>query len=82
MIINIISIIATFLSLLGNYLVICKKIIGFPVWIASNILWILVNFLGEPNFSQIFMFVVYAATSAYGWYKWVYDRRRETMAKN
>jgi nicotinamide riboside transporter PnuC len=70
MIINIVSAIATFLSLLGNYLVICKKIIGFPVWIASNILWIIVNFLGEPNLSQIFMFIVYAATSGYGWYKW------------
>lgn len=71
--IQIISIIATALSLYGNYLVICKKIIGFPVWIASNILWIAVNFMGIPNYSQIFMFLVYAATSAYGWYKWLKD---------
>lgn len=73
--INIISVIAMFLSLLGNYLVICKKIMGFPVWIASNVLWIIVNFLGVPNASQIFMFLVYAATSAYGWYKWLKDEK-------
>lgn len=72
--IDIVSIIATALSLLGNYLVICKKIIGFPVWILSNILWILVNYMGTPNMSQIFMFLVYAATSAYGWWKWVKEK--------
>lgn len=69
--IDIISIVATSLSLLGNYLVIYKKVLGFPVWILSNILWIVVNFLGIPNISQIFMFLVYIATSVYGWYKWI-----------
>lgn len=69
--IDIISIVATSLSLLGNYLVIYKNVLGFPIWILSNILWIVVNFLGTPNISQIFMFLVYIATSIYGWYKWI-----------
>lgn len=71
--ITIISCIALFLSLYGNFLIIYKNILGFPVWITSNILWIIVNFIGEPNYPQIFMFVAYAGTSIMGWIKWYKD---------
>lgn len=70
---NILSFLALTLSLSGNFLIIYKKIIGFPVWILSNILWIVVNFIEVPNYSQIFMFLAYAGTSVYGWYQWNHE---------
>ena len=67
---NSLSICAMVCSLAGNYLVNCKKRIGFIVWIVSNVLWILVNLLGSPNISQIVMFLVYMALNVQGWWMW------------
>ena len=64
------SIFAMILSLLGNLFITIKNIIGFPIWIISNILWIIVNLQNNPNYSQIIMFIVYAITIIYGWYIW------------
>lgn len=66
----ILSLIATTLSLLGNFLIIKKKRIGFISWIISNILWIIVNLISIPNIPQIIMFLVYTGISIYGWIKW------------
>jgi nicotinamide riboside transporter PnuC len=66
----ILSLIATILSLLGNFLIIKKKRIGFISWIISNILWIIVNLISIPNIPQIIMFLVYTGISIYGWIKW------------
>lgn len=68
--INVISAIAMFCSLYGNYLVVKKKIIGFHIWILSNILWIVVNIIGAFNLSQVIMFIVYAILNFYGIYEW------------
>lgn len=68
--IDIVSVIATICSLYGNYLVIKKNKFGFVVWLISNILWILINFIGVLNISQVIMFVIYGILNIYGWIKW------------
>lgn len=68
--IDIISAIATICSLYGNYLVIKKNKFGFVIWLISNILWILINFIGVLNISQVIMFVIYGILNVYGWIKW------------
>ena len=64
------SIVSLFLSLLGNILVNYKMKIGFLVWIASNISWIAVNFIGETNYPQIIMFFVYVCLNTQGYVLW------------
>lgn len=68
--IDIISVIATICSLYGNYLVIKKNKFGFVIWLISNILWILINFIGVLNISQVIMFIIYGILNIYGWIKW------------
>lgn len=68
--IDTISAIATICSLCGNYLVIKKNKFGFVIWLISNILWILINFIGVLNISQVIMFMIYGILNIYGWIKW------------
>lgn len=67
---NIISVVALIFSLGGNILVNFKKRIGFPTWIISNFLWVLVNLIGTPNISQIIMYMVYIILNIQGYTKW------------
>ena len=64
------SILSLVLSLTGNILVNYKKRYGFIVWIASNISWIAVNLVGETNWPQIIMFVIYAGLNVQGFVIW------------
>lgn len=68
--IDTISAITTICSLYGNYLVIKKNKFGFVIWLISNILWVLINFIGVLNISQVIMFVIYGILNVYGWIKW------------
>lgn len=68
--IDTISAIATICSLYGNYLVIKKNKFGFVIWLISNVLWVLINFIGVLNISQVIMFVIYGILNVYGWIKW------------
>ena len=68
--IGIMSFVALVLSLAGNALINFRKRIGFFVWILSNVAWIAVNMMGNPNWSQIAMFVVYVVFNVHGWMKW------------
>lgn len=67
---NIISVVSLILSLCGNILINHKKKIGFIVWILSNISWIIVNFMGDPNYPQILMYVVYLILNIIGYCRW------------
>ena len=67
---NIVSVISLILSLCGNILINHKKKIGFIVWILSNISWIIVNFMGDPNYPQILMYVVYLILNIIGYCRW------------
>ena len=64
------SAIATILSLGGNLLMAKKKILVFPVWISSNVLWIAVNILSTFNPYMVTMYVAYTAIQAYSWREW------------
>ena len=64
------SIIALILSLIGNILVNYKKKLGFIIWISSNVFWIIVNFLGDVNYPQVIMYIVYAILNVQGYINW------------
>ena len=64
------SIIALILSLIGNILVNYKKKLGFIIWISSNVFWIAVNFLGDVNYPQVIMYVIYAGLNVQGYINW------------
>lgn len=68
--VTVISVLATILSLAGNYLIAKKSIIVFPVWITSNVLWIIVNILSTFNPSMVAMYVIYCVMQTYSWYEW------------
>ncbi len=65
-----ISIIALVLSLVGNILVNYKKKLGFVIWISSNVFWIVVNFMGDVNYPQVIMYVIYAILNVQGYINW------------
>lgn len=70
MLLQFISVLALILSILGNILINCKKRLGFIVWIISNIFWLIVNFIGNTNYSQVLMYIIYVVINADGYLKW------------
>lgn len=69
------SIIALIFSLVGNILVNFKKKLGFIIWTISNVFWIVVNFIGDMNYPQVVMYLVYAGLNVQGYVNW--SRSRE-----
>lgn len=76
MLINIISVIALILSLVGNILINRKNKLGFYIWTLSNIVWIIVNFISIPNYPQIIMYLCYACINIDGIIKWTKDEKK------
>ncbi len=64
------SIIALIFSLVGNILVNFKKKLGFIIWTISNVFWIVVNFIGDMNYPQVIMYLVYAGLNVWGFINW------------
>lgn len=64
------SIIALILSLVGNILVNYKRKLGFIIWIISNVFWIIVNFLGDVNYPQVIMYLIYVCLNVQGYINW------------
>ena len=64
------SIIALIFSLVGNILVNFKKKLGFIIWTVSNVFWIVVNFIGEMNYPQVVMYLVYVGLNVQGFVNW------------
>ena len=64
------SIIALIFSLVGNILVNFKKKLGFIIWTVSNVFWIVVNFIGDMNYPQVIMYLVYAGLNVQGYANW------------
>ena len=71
----VLSTIAMAMSLLGNLLMAKKNMLVFPIWIISNMLWIVVNFIGTLNIPMVIMYVVYIIIQAYGWIEWKKDKQ-------
>lgn len=76
------SVISLILSLSGNLLINYKKKIGFWIWIASDISWIIVNFLGKPNYPQILMYIIYIIINIDGVIRWSKNKGEPNDSKN
>lgn len=72
------SVLSLILSLCGNLLINYKKKIGFWIWIASDISWIIVNFLGKPNYPQILMYIIYIIINIDGIIRWSKNKKGES----
>lgn len=70
MIVLILSILGSVFSLGGNILIAHKKRSGWLWWIAGNIAWIAVNFLGEMNVPMVLMYVAYFIINITGFRQW------------
>lgn len=69
----ILSIIGTILSLGGNIFIAKKNRMGWLMWLIGNVVWIAVNFLGNPNVPMVLMYVVYMVINIVGFMKWKGD---------
>lgn len=69
----ILSIIGTILSLGGNIFIAKKNRMGWLIWLIGNVVWIAVNFLGNPNIPMVLMYVVYMIINVIGFMKWGQD---------
>lgn len=69
----ILSIIGTILSLGGNIFIAKKNRMGWLMWLIGNVVWIAVNFLGNPNIPMVLMYVVYMVINIVGFMKWKED---------
>ena len=76
------SVLSLVLALSGNLLINYKKKIGFYIWIASDVTWIIVNFLGKPNYPQILMYVVYIAINIDGIIRWTKMSKEKSYEKS
>lgn len=64
------------LSLLGNYFVIQKNVIGQWLWAISNIGWIAFD-LSIGAYSQAALFAVYFGMCVYGIWVWTREAKNE-----
>jgi nicotinamide riboside transporter PnuC len=61
-------------SIVGTVLNIRKSRVGFAVWFVTNCTWVVIDiYLGL--FAQSFMFAIYAALAAWGWFAWEMEMR-------
>lgn len=70
MILQILSWCATGSSLIGQWLINNKKRSAFVVWIASNVLWIIVNIISTFNMANVVMYIVYTIMNIHGFISW------------
>ncbi|MDP3762871.1 MAG: nicotinamide mononucleotide transporter [bacterium] len=73
--------VAVSLSIIGIFLNANKMISCWPVWIASNICW-LVYVIPKNEGAEIVLWSVFALANAYGWYQWLKkeDRTKKDTA--
>lgn len=64
------SALGAILSLGGNILIAKKKKSGWLVWIAGNIVWIIVNIIGTFNLSMVLMYIAYLGINVKGFIDW------------
>lgn len=73
--ITFLSALGAILSLGGNIAIAKKKKIGWLIWIAGNIAWIMVNLLGEFNLPMVLMYVAYLGINIKGFIDWNKERK-------
>ena len=77
--IGIISWVATILSLAGQILINNKNKTAFPIWITSNILWIIINVMTTLNIANIVMYIVYTIMNVHGLIKWIKSEKNNSQ---
>jgi nicotinamide riboside transporter PnuC len=70
------SIVATLLSMIGQFGVTYQKTWGLVIWILSNVVWIYVDIVIHPDLAQLSMYVFYAIMNTYSIIIW---RRNDRM---
>lgn len=68
--------IATILSIAGIVLNANKLMICWPVWLASNVLWIIYS-INAGETAALVMWIVFVGFNGYGWYKWKQDEKTD-----
>lgn len=76
---NCYSILATILSIVGNFGVVHKKIWGLVVWCVSNVVWIYVAIFIHKDYAQLSLFIFYLIMNSYTIYVW---RKDDNLPKN
>jgi membrane protein implicated in regulation of membrane protease activity len=76
LILTIISYIAMACSLLGNFYVNRKKVLGMWIWAFGSSLWIIYA-ISTQTWSQLIMFTVYTVFNIEGIIKWTKSHKRK-----
>jgi len=64
---------ATLFSIVGVFLNAKQKIICWPIWLISNILWI-IHIYPHKEYALILTWVVFGIMNVYGWIQWSKER--------
>lgn len=75
-VIDLISAIATVLSVGGNVLLAKKIIYVFPIWIIADVLLIGIVWVQSQNISMITMYAIYIGTAIYSWISWKKEEKK------
>ena len=59
-----------YIAFYGRINIESKKKLGFIIWISSNVFWIVVNFMGDVNYPQVIMYLIYVGLNVQGYINW------------
>lgn len=62
--------IALSLSIIGILLNALKIIWCWPIWVASNVCWLIYSYRNKDR-SQLILWTVFLITNFYGWWMWM-----------
>lgn len=79
--IQILSTIATVLSVGGNFLLAKQIKWVFPIWIVANVMWIGIILATSVNLPQLAMYAIYTGTSVWSWLSWNNKEKQTQAAK-
>lgn len=65
--------VAVTLSIIGILLNANKMISCWPVWVSSNVCW-LIYVVPKKEWAEILLWSVFAFANAYGWYQWLHKK--------
>ena len=64
---------AALISLIGIILNAKKNMLCWPVWVVSNILWVVYSIL-EGDIPSIILWVLFSFANIYGWRQWIKNK--------
>jgi nicotinamide riboside transporter PnuC len=69
--------IASILSIVGIVFNAKKHILCWPIWLVSNVLWI-IYFINIWNPQSLLLWIVFFGFNIYGWIQWKKDKKPKT----